>query len=110
MFWILSFFFMKRGLVFRLDGRKGYLDRVRRFTGVVSLRKGRRYLLVPPSGVTPEIWVTGEFVDAVGQDLRFTGLNGYPDTILRLRIDSDGLYRFGSAELLQSQKFIETAH
>lgn len=101
---------MKRGFVFEVQDGLGVLRGVRRHTKVMSLHTGRRYLLVPPSVATPKIWVTGEFVDVVEGSVRFKGLNGYPDTILRLRRDSDGYYPFPARELLSSEKFVETTH
>lgn len=101
---------MKRGFVFEVRNGEGVLRGVHRHTRVSSLRVGKRYLLVPPSSVTPKVWVTGEFVDVVGTSIRFCGLNGYSGTILRLVRDSDGLYPFPAQELLSSDKFIETTH
>lgn len=101
---------MKRGFVFEVQDGSGVLRGVRRHTKVMSLRAGKRYLLVPPSVVTPKVWVTGEFVDVKGSSVRFKGLNGYPDTILRLTRDSDGYYPFPAKELLGSDKFVETTH
>lgn len=99
---------MYRGLKFCIKDGVGELLPVRRSTRVLSLVRGRRYLLVPPSKVAPRVWVTGEFVDVVGGSLRFTGLNGDGGTILRLARDGDGLYPFPAKDILSSDKFLLT--